>query len=120
MVTLGQYIATTAMIAAGEVMLLICGEIDLSVGQVFALAPFIMYFSIQDGIPLVLSIIIGLIVSAGIGFVNGFVSVVLKVPSLITTLGMQFLLYGITLVISNDFPVPTPNGRRARPHSSHR
>ena len=108
--TLGQYIATPAMIAAGEVMLLICGEIDLSVGQVFALAPFVMYFMLQDGIPLVLSIIIGLIVSAGIGFVNGFVSVILRVPSLITTLGMQFLLYGITLVISNDFPVVTPNG----------
>ena len=108
--TLGQYIATPAMIAVGEVMLLICGEIDLSVGQVFALSPFIMYFMIQDGIPLVFSIIIALICSAMIGFVNGFVSVVLKVPSLITTLGMQFLLYGITLVISNDFPVPTPNG----------
>jgi simple sugar transport system permease protein len=108
--TLGQYIATPAMIAAGEVMLLICGEIDLSVGQVFALAPFVMYFMIQDGIPLVPSIIIGLIVSAAIGFVNGFVSVILRVPSLITTLGMQFLLYGVTLVISNDFPVPTPNG----------
>ncbi len=108
--TLGQYIATPAMIAVGEVMLLICGEIDLSVGQVFALSPFIMYFMIQDGIPLVFSIVIALICSAMIGFVNGFVSVVLKVPSLITTLGMQFLLYGITLVISNDFPVPTPNG----------
>jgi len=108
--TLGQYIATPAMIAAGEVMLLICGEIDLSVGQVFALAPFVMYFMIQAGIPLLLSIIIGLILSAAIGFVNGFISVMLRVPSLITTLGMQFLLYGITLVISNDFPVPTPDG----------
>ena len=66
--TLGQYIATPAMIACGEVMLLICGEIDLSVGQVFALAPFVMYFMIQDGIPLILSIIIALIASAAIGF----------------------------------------------------
>lgn len=107
---LGQYIATPAMISVGEVMLLICGEIDLSVGQVFALAPFVMYFMLQDGIPLVPSIIIALIASAGIGFINGFISVILRVPSLITTLGMQFLLYGVTLVISNDFPVVTPNG----------
>lgn len=108
--TLGQYIATPALIACGEVMLLICGEIDLSVGQVFALAPFVMYFMIQDGIPLILSIIIALIASAAIGFLNGFISVVLRVPSLIATLGMQFALYGLTLIISNDFPVPTPNG----------
>ena len=31
--------APIALIAAGEVMLLICGEIDLAVGRVFALAP---------------------------------------------------------------------------------
>ena len=35
--------APIALIAAGEVMLLICGEIDLAVGRVFALSPIIMY-----------------------------------------------------------------------------
>src|SRR6266849_1128886 len=51
--TLASYTAETAIIAAGEVMLLICGEIDLSAGRVYALAPFIMYFAFQAGIPLV-------------------------------------------------------------------
>ena len=40
--TLGQYTAETAIIAVGEVMLLICGEIDLSVGFTYAFAPYIM------------------------------------------------------------------------------
>ena len=111
-ITLGQFLATPAMIAVGEAFLLICGEIDLSVGQVFALAPFVMYFMIQDGIPLVLSIIIGLLASAAIGLVNGLITVYLRVPSLIVTLGMQFFLYGLTLIISNDYPVPTPDGGR--------
>src|SRR5205085_1609492 len=65
--TLFQYFAATAIIAAGEVMLLICGEIDLSVGQVFALAPFIMYFAYQDGLPIWVGIILGLLVSALVG-----------------------------------------------------
>ena len=34
--------APIALVAAGEVMLLICGEIDLSVGRVYALAPAIV------------------------------------------------------------------------------
>jgi simple sugar transport system permease protein len=110
--TLGVYIATPAMVAVGEALLLICGEIDLSVGQVFAIAPFIMYFANQDGIPLFFSIIIGLLASAAIGFVNGVVTVYLRVPSLIATLGMDLALYGLTLVISNDFPAPAPNGGR--------
>src|SRR6266704_512178 len=50
--TISQSVAATAIIAAGEVMLLICGEIDLSAGMVYALVPFIMYFTNQGGLPL--------------------------------------------------------------------
>src|SRR6266700_6239551 len=47
--TLAQYAAATTIIATGEVMLLICGEMDLSAGMIYALAPFIMYFAYQAG-----------------------------------------------------------------------
>src|SRR5215831_14989435 len=106
--TISQFLAPTAIIAMGEVMLLICGEIDLSVGSVYALAPFIMYFSNQAGLPIWVGIIIGLLVSASVGLFNGLITVLLKVPSFITTLGTLFLLMGITLTISNGFPVLTP------------
>jgi len=107
--TLFQFVAATAIIAAGEVMLLICGEIDLSVGQVFALAPFIMYLAYQNyNLPIWVGIILALLVSAVIGLVNGLITVKLKVPSFITTLGMLFLLNGITLTISQGFPVLVP------------
>lgn len=106
--TIFEYLSETAIIAVGEVFLLICGEIDLSVGQVFSFAPFVMYFANQAGVPLWLSIIIGLLASLAVGLVNGLVTVWFKIPSLITTLGTQFLLNGITLTISNDFPVLPP------------
>jgi simple sugar transport system permease protein len=106
--TISQFVAATAIISAGEVMLLICGEIDLSVGSVFALVPFIMYFTNQGGLPLWVGIIFGLLVAAGVGLVNGLITVLLKVPSFITTLGTLFLLNGLTLTISNGFPVLTP------------
>jgi len=106
--TIFEFVSATAIIAAGEVMLLICGEIDLSVGQVFALAPFIMYFVNQAGLPLWVGIIAGLLASAVVGLFNGIVTVWFKIPSLISTLGTQFLLTGITLTISQGFPVITP------------
>ncbi len=106
--TIFEYLSETAIIAVGEVFLLICGEIDLSVGMVFAFAPFVMYFVNQSGVPLWLSIIIALLASLAVGLINGVVTVWLKIPSLITTLGTQFLLNGITLTISNDFPVLSP------------
>jgi simple sugar transport system permease protein len=107
--TISQFIAATAIISAGEVMLLICGEIDLSAGMVYAFAPFIMYFTYQAGLPIWVGIIFGLLASAVVGLFNGLITVLLKVPSFITTLGTLFLLTGLTLTISQGFPVLTPN-----------
>jgi simple sugar transport system permease protein len=107
--TVSQFAAATAIISAGEVMLLICGEIDLSAGMVFAFAPFIMYFTYQAGLPIWVGIIFGLLASAVVGLFNGLVTVLLKVPSFITTLGTLFLLTGLTLTISQGFPILTPN-----------
>ena len=107
---IAAFLSEVAIITAGEVMLMICGEIDLSVGFVAALAPFVMYFTWSDtGIPLWVGIIAGLVVSAGIGLINGLVTVVLRVPPFVTTLGMSFLLNGLTLTISGAFPITTPN-----------
>jgi simple sugar transport system permease protein len=107
--TISQFAGPIAIIAAGEVMLLICGEIDLSAGNVYALAPFIMYFGVENyGLPLPLAMIVALIASALVGLFNGIVVVYLRVPSLIATLGTLLLLNGITLIISNAFQVLTP------------
>jgi simple sugar transport system permease protein len=107
--TLFEFISATAIIAAGEVMLLICGEIDISVGQVFALAPFIMYIVNQAGLSLWVGIIAALLFSSVVGLVNGIFTVWFKIPSLITTLGTLFLLNGITLTISMGEPVLAPS-----------
>ncbi|MGH3318741.1 MAG: ABC transporter permease [Streptosporangiaceae bacterium] len=105
---IANYVAPVAIIAAGEVMVLICGEIDLSSGMVFALAPFIMYLLHQSGLPLGLAVVLALACSLVIGIVNGGVTVKLRIPSFITTLGMLFLLNGITLTISSGHPVGAP------------
>ena len=49
--TVSQFVAAPVIIACGEIMLLICREIDLSVGQVFALAPFLMENVHDFGLP---------------------------------------------------------------------
>ena len=108
--TLSQFIAPAAIIACGEIMLLICGEIDLSVGQVFALAPFIMAFSVKAGLGLFVGIVLAVLVSAVVGLINGGITVLLRVPSFVTTLGTLFLINGFTLTISRGYPVNTPGG----------
>lgn len=107
---LTQYIAPVAIIACGQVMLMIMGEIDLSAGMVFALAPFVMLFAAEAGLPVPLALIAGIGSAAGVGLVNGLVTVVLSVPSFVTTLGTLFLINGLTLTISAGIPSPPPGG----------
>jgi simple sugar transport system permease protein len=102
---LAEYAATTAIIAAGEVMVIICAEVDLSSGMVYALAPFVMFFAHQAGVPFVPAILLALIVAATVGLINGFITVALQIPSFITTLGTLFMINGFTLTISNGYPV---------------
>jgi simple sugar transport system permease protein len=105
---LSQFVAPAAIIACGEIMLMIGGEIDLSAGMVFALAPFVMHFGYQAGVPLPAAVVLALAVSALVGLCNGFITVVLLVPSFITTLGTNFLLNGLTLTLSRGTPVEAP------------
>ncbi|MPW17780.1 ABC transporter permease [Paraburkholderia sp. CNPSo 3157] len=105
---LSQFIAPVAIIAFGEIMLMIGGEIDLSAGMVFAFAPFIMHFTHEAGLPAWLSVIAGLVAAGFVGFVNGAVTVYLRIPSFVTTLGTLFFVNGFTLTISRGTPVSPP------------
>lgn len=108
LVNLSQFIAPVAIIAFGETMLMIGGDIDLSAGMVFAFVLFMMVFANDAGAPMWLAVIAGLVAAAIIGFVNGAVTVYLRLPSFVTTLGTLFLINGITLTVSRGTPVATP------------
>jgi simple sugar transport system permease protein len=105
---ISDFFSAAALIAVGEVFLLVCGEIDLSAGMTFALVPVVMVTLNGDGTPLWLALIIGLAVAAVIGLFNGLVTQYLKLPSFITTLGTLYLLHGISLTIAGSTPLPAP------------
>jgi simple sugar transport system permease protein len=107
---LAGYAATTSIIAAGEVMVLISGEVDLSAGQVYALSPFVMFYAHEAGVPYLLAIVAGLIPAALIGLITGLITVVFEIPSFITTLGTLFLINGLTLTFSGGYPVQPDAG----------
>jgi simple sugar transport system permease protein len=107
---LTQYIAPAAIIACGEIMLMIMGEIDLSAGMVFAMAPFVMHFAAEAGVPAPVALVLGVAAAALVGLLNGVVTVTLAVPSFVTTLGTLFLINGFTLTISAGTPAEPPGG----------
>ncbi|MFZ1154781.1 MAG: ABC transporter permease [Solirubrobacteraceae bacterium] len=109
--TLLPYFAPFAILAAGEVFLMINGEIDLSIGAVYLFTPFLFYELHNGGVPLLPGVIIALIAAAGVGVINGFFTAIVGVNSFITTLGTLFALEGLTLIISHAQPVATPGAQ---------
>ena len=97
------------LVAVGVTILMICGEFDLSVGSVFALMPMSVAIMLNHGIPFVLAVAIGLLISAAIGFINGYVTIRFAIPSFIATLGMLFMARSLTVVISGGFPPLLPS-----------
>lgn len=108
--TLSQYIAPIMIFAIAEVLILILGEIDLSVGEVYVLSPFLVVYLNNAGLAVVPSIVVALLLSCAVGFINGLVTVMLRVPSFITTLGTVFALKGITLISSNGIQTNPAGG----------
>jgi len=103
------YFAPFAILAAGEVFVMINAEIDLSVGAVYLFAPFVFYkLNVNAGLPLVPAMIGALIAAMLVGLFNGLVVSVVGISSFVTTLGTLFTLSGLTLIISHATQVTTP------------
>ena len=101
-VTLTQFLAPIAVIGVGEALLLTAAEVDLSAGTAFVFFPFVTYFLWANaGVPIVLAIVLALACAAVFGAINGLVTVMLDLPSFVTTLGTLFALDGVMLLTSN-------------------
>lgn len=109
--TLLPYFTPLAILGAGEVFVMILGEIDLSIGAMYLFAPILFYKFDSAGLGLVPSLILALIVCMAVGVINGAFVAILGVSSFVTTLGMLFTFEGLSLIISKGQPVATPGAQ---------
>jgi simple sugar transport system permease protein len=110
--TLLPYFAPFAILAAGEVFVMILGEIDLSIAGMYLFAPIIYYkLNTSIGLSLGLSLIGALLICVAVGAMNGVFVSVLGINSFVTTLGTLFTFEGLSLIISKGTPVATPGGQ---------
>src|SRR4051795_6346001 len=96
-------IAATATISIGVVLVLLLGEIDLSIGAVSGLAAGVMgVLSVTHGWSPVLAIIAALLVGVAIGFFNGIIVTKFGVPSFVVTLAGLLAFQGALLYVLGD------------------
>jgi simple sugar transport system permease protein len=109
--TLLPYFAPLAILGAGEVFVMILGEIDLSIGAMYMFAPIAYYKLDTAGLGLLPSALLALLICMVVGAVNGAFVSILGVSSFVTTLGMLFGFEGLSLILSHGTPVATPGAQ---------
>lgn len=113
-VSLLRSMSSVAIMGLGLTLVVVSGEIDLSVGAMYGLAvnaTAVMW--ILGGVPIYLAILFGLAVGALVGLINGVLVTIVRIPAFVVTLGSYNLLYGLSLLISNAGtfnPIYPPEG----------
>ena len=102
------------VIAIGMTFLMICGEIDLSVGSVAGLCAIVSAWLMKNaGWPVFLAVIIGVLTGGIAGLINGLLTVRAKVPAFIATLGMMYIARGFNYLVCAGYPIyPLPDSVR--------
>lgn len=104
------------VIAFGMTIVIICGEIDLSISSTVAFSGVMTALvtgKLFDnfGIPMETGVIVGMLVafllSGLIGTVNGLIRTRFNIPTFIITLAMMNIMYGVSAILSKGFPLTT-------------
>jgi rhamnose transport system permease protein len=90
------------LIAFAMALLIISGEIDLSVAAIVALASTMMGMAVQAGADTSVLVLIGVIVGLGCGAFNGLLVTRLGLPSIVVTIGTMSLFRGIAFIVLGD------------------
>lgn len=90
------------IVAIGQMMVILTGGIDLSVGSGLALSGMIVGLTYKHGMSIhpVLALLMGALIGLGLGSANGVLVAKGKVPPIITTLGTMSIYRGLTFLIS--------------------
>lgn len=113
-VNLTRTVSYTMIISGFGTMVFIMGGLDLSVGSVMCLGGFVAASLMKMGVPVAISIILGVAAGGIVGAFNGFCIVNCKIPPMIVTLSTQYIGKGIVCVITEGQPVyPLPESFNA-------
>lgn len=118
LLNVGRQISLLGIMAVGMTFVLVSGEIDLSIGSIYALCGLSTGALIVMGWTLFPAIMMGLAIGAAAGLVNGLLSTYGRLPSLIATLGMMSVIRGSALLMTDGQPV-TVNVRRGAMESTY-
>jgi ribose/xylose/arabinose/galactoside ABC-type transport system permease subunit len=102
----GRQVSFYGISAVGMTMVLLVGEIDISVGTILGFSGcFSAFLMVKQGFSIPAAFVVTLLVCCIFGLASGSLTTYLKIPSLIGTLAMQIIIKGITYLMTNARPI---------------
>ena len=98
--------SVTGILAVGMLMIIVAGQIDLSVGSVLGLAGGVAAISMAQGYGLGVSIVAAVAVGVAIGIIQGSLTAYLNIPAFIVTLGGLLAWRGAVKFVTKSETVP--------------
>lgn len=90
--------AYIAVAAIGMSMVIITGNIDISVGSLIGLLAIISGRLVVNDVPIIVAWLVPLLVGGGVGAIIGLLVAYLRIPSIVVTLGMLSILKGVLII----------------------
>ena len=94
--------AFIGIVSLGMTVVIISGGIDLSVGSVLCLSAMVLAINMNAGSSFLFSASLTIAVALAVGFVNGVLIALLRIPSFVVTLGMLSVARSLAMVLSDN------------------
>ncbi len=105
MLGMSQRVIAVALMALPLTLIVIAGQIDLSVESTLAMAAIVFVTKWADGLNIWVAVLAALLAGAVGGLFNGLVITRIKLPSLVVTLGTYALFRGLAYVVLGDHAI---------------
>lgn len=90
------------LVGVGQSVILITGNIDLSIGSVVAMSAMISATMMSKGISIIVAVLVSLVCCLVVGVINGVLVGKFKLPPFIATLGTMFCARGVAYMVNNN------------------
>ena len=106
LMNVAKQVSIFGIASVGMTYVILLGGIDLATGSIISFVNIICaYLMVNAGLAPGWAILISLLSSAAIGFINGIVIAQFKMPALIVTFATQTIFGGFTYIICNGIPI---------------
>ena len=106
LLNVARQVSIFGIASVGMTYVILLGGIDLATGSIISFVNIVCaYFMVNIGMNVVLAVLLSLIISTFIGFLNGIIIAELRMPALIVTFASQTIFAGYAYIICGGVPI---------------